>query len=108
MDLIQYGFSLIVPRPDLRYNQAPHPQLVGDMSRENSKLDRRSTRLSISIPITISGVDADGHAFSESVRTVIVNKQGGKIATTRHLAMGNEVLIENHAWALWRKRVSFG
>jgi hypothetical protein len=73
------------------------------MSRENSKLDRRSTRLSISIPITISGVDADGHAYSESVRTVIINKQGGKIATTRHLTMGNEVLIENHAVGLVAK-----
>ena len=48
-------------------------------------------------------MDADGHAYSESVRTVIINKQGGKIATTRHLTMGNEVLIENHAVGLVAK-----
>jgi len=67
------------------------------MSGEDPKRDRRSTRLSIAIPVTISGVDSDGNAYSESVRTVIINKHGGKIATTRHLNMGAEVLIENRA-----------
>jgi hypothetical protein len=67
------------------------------MSIEDPKRDRRSTRLSIAIPVTISGVDADGNSYSESVRTVIINKHGGRIATTRHLNMGAEVLIENRA-----------
>jgi len=67
------------------------------MGKDNSKQDRRSTRLSISIPVVISGVAAAGNGFSESVRTLIVNKHGGKITTTRHLAMGTEVLIENRA-----------
>ncbi len=58
---------------------------------------RRSTRLSISIPVVISGVDIDGNDFSEGVRTQIVNKHGGKLATTRRLKMGAEVLIENPA-----------
>jgi hypothetical protein len=73
------------------------------MSEENSIRDRRSTRLSLSIPVTISGVDADGHAFSEDVHTVIINKHGGKIATTRRLTMGTEILIENHAVGLAAK-----
>ena len=73
------------------------------MSGESSIRDRRSTRLSISIPVTISGADADGHAYSENVRTVIINKHGGKIATTRHLTMGTEILIENHAMGLAAK-----
>ena len=67
------------------------------MGEDNLKQDRRSTRLSISIPVVISGVDADGNSFSESVRTLIVNKHGAKIATTHHLAMGTEVPIENRA-----------
>ena len=67
------------------------------MSEDNLKRERRSTRLSISIPVVISGGDADGNNFTESVRTLIVNKHGGKIATTRHLAMGTEILIENRA-----------
>ncbi len=62
---------------------------------DSLKDNRRSTRLSISIPIIISGVDADGNPFSESVRTLIVNKHGGKIMTARHLARGTEVVIEN-------------
>jgi hypothetical protein len=65
------------------------------MSGDNVNRDRRSTRLSIAIPIVVSGVDAEGNRFSESVRTLIVNKHGGKIATTHPLAMGTEVLIEN-------------
>jgi len=64
-----------------------------------NKLDRgrRSTRLSISIPIVISGVDALGQEFSESVRTLVVNMHGGKILTNRHLTTGAEILIENRA-----------
>jgi hypothetical protein len=58
---------------------------------------RRSTRLSISIPVVISGVDIDGNDFSEGVRTQVVNKHGGKVATTHRLKMGAEVLIENPA-----------
>jgi hypothetical protein len=54
-------------------------------------------RLSISIPVVISGVDAEGNRFNQNARTVVVNKHGGKIATTHHLALGTEVLIENPA-----------
>ncbi len=67
------------------------------MSGDNVNRNRRSTRLAIAIPLVISGVDAEGNSFCESVHTLIVNKHGGKIATTHHLAMGTEVLIENHA-----------
>jgi len=58
-------------------------------------LYRRSTRVTMSIHIFISGVDTDGNNFSESVHPQVVNQHGGKIATTHHLAMGTEVLIEN-------------
>ena len=65
------------------------------MSEEDPRESRRSTRLSISIPIFISGVDASGKSFRESARTLVVNKHGGKIATTHQLVMGSEILIEN-------------
>jgi hypothetical protein len=67
------------------------------MNDEHLKRNRRSTRLSISIPIAISGVDGDGNDFSEGVRTLVINKHGGKIATVHHLPLGAEVLIENRA-----------
>ena len=73
------------------------------MNQEKSILDRRSTRLSMAIPVNVSGVDAGGQPYSESVRTVVINKHGGKIATTRQLAMGAEVVIENHAVGLVAK-----
>ncbi len=65
------------------------------MSEDNLNQDRRSTRLAMSIPVMLTGVDADGNSFSESVHTLIVNKHGGKVATSRQLAMGTEVSIEN-------------
>jgi hypothetical protein len=67
------------------------------MSEDTLKRNRRSTRLSISIPLVISGVDGSGNDFSEGVRTLVVNKHGAKIATLHHLPLGTEVLIENPA-----------
>jgi hypothetical protein len=59
--------------------------------------------LSISIPVVISGVDVDGNRFREKVHTLVVNKHGGRIATTHHLATGAEVLIENPALGVTAK-----
>jgi hypothetical protein len=67
------------------------------MSEEDSGRSRRSTRLPISIPVVVSGVDADGMNFRESAHTLVVNKHGGKIALIHRLLVGSEVLIENHA-----------
>ena len=67
------------------------------MRNDALKPDRRSTRLSISLPVTISGVDAEGSKFSETVRTQIVNKHGAKISTPRHIAKGTEVMVESPA-----------
>jgi len=67
------------------------------MSESGSKATRRSTRLSVSIPIVISGKDAAGNDFTEHTRTRDVNKHGAKIMTARQLAMGTEVSIENRA-----------
>ena len=71
--------------------------MVYKVNADNLRSPRRSTRLTISIPIFISGLDADGSSFSESVRTLVVNKHGAMIATTHRLALSTEVLIENPA-----------
>ena len=73
------------------------------MNDDNSKPNRRSTRLTISIPIIISGVDADGNSFYETVRTQVVNKHGGRIATAHRLTMGTQVLIENRTMGVVAK-----
>lgn len=73
------------------------------MNEDKVRPNRRSTRLTISIPIIISGVDAQGNDFRESVHTQVVNKHGGKIETTHQLAVGAEVLIENRAMGVVAK-----
>jgi len=66
---------------------------------------RRSTRLSIAIPIFISGTNTLGKAFREKAHTLVVNKHGAKIATAQRLAAGAEVLIENPAMGFTAKAV---
>jgi len=73
------------------------------MSEDTLRPDRRSTRLSISLPVFISGMDTEGNKFNETVRTVIVNKHGAKISTAHHIAKGSEVLVENPALAVAAK-----
>ena len=71
--------------------------MVNPMKPVTLKSQRQSARLSISIPLILSGVDAAGNSFRESVRTLIVNQHGGKITTSRHLKLGSEVTVENRA-----------
>jgi hypothetical protein len=73
------------------------------MAKVNLRSFRRTSRLSISIPVVVSGVDADGNGFSESVRTQVINHHGGEIAMARHLAIGTEVLVKNPARGLAAK-----
>ncbi|MGE5326898.1 MAG: hypothetical protein ACM3NO_07650 [Deltaproteobacteria bacterium] len=56
---------------------------------------RRSTRLSVAVPITISGKDSAGNEFRENTFTLNVNKHGAEIATNRLLAANSEITVEN-------------
>lgn len=56
---------------------------------------RRSTRLAIAIPITVSGTDSAGESFRESTRTAVINKHGAKLLTLHQLSLGAEISIEN-------------
>lgn len=58
---------------------------------------RRSTRLSIALPVTLTGTDKSGQEFAENTRTIIVNKHGAKVSTCHQLVKGTEVSIENRA-----------
>ena len=59
------------------------------------QIHRRSTRLTISIPVTIRGKDADGKTFMEKSHSVSVSKHGGTIETASPLKAGMAVSIEN-------------
>jgi hypothetical protein len=68
-----------------KHDHAEVPVLVG----------RRSTRLSVALPITVVGTDAAGQEFREKTFTLNVNKHGAEIATSRALAANTEITIEN-------------
>ena len=56
---------------------------------------RRSTRLSVAVPIAVSGTDAEGSTFKEHTFTLNVNKHGAEIATSHLLIPDAEISIEN-------------
>lgn len=55
---------------------------------------RRSRRIQVRIPITLSGALADGKPFSEETFVVTVSKFGGKIKTAQPLKAGFRVKIQ--------------
>jgi len=65
------------------------------MAKPSPADGRRSSRISLSLPIVIHGKDAQQNAFREDTHTLIVNKHGTKFVTSHRLAVGAEILIEN-------------
>ncbi len=58
---------------------------------------RRSSRLPVAIPITISGKEEDGTPYKVRAFTLSVNKHGAEIATSRKLKPDEEIAVENSA-----------
>jgi Mg2+ and Co2+ transporter CorA len=56
---------------------------------------RAMAALAITIPITLSGKDANGVEFTERTRTIVIDKRGGKIATKCDLTPGSEMTLHN-------------
>src|SRR5271157_3989 len=56
---------------------------------------RRSSRLSLALPIVIHGKDAYQKAFRESTHTLIINRHGAKFLTSQQLVVGADILVEN-------------
>ena len=55
---------------------------------------RESTRVAVEIPITISGIDEDGHVFREATHTLDVSRRGAKISSSNLLAVGTYLWIK--------------
>ncbi|HLY60665.1 MAG TPA: hypothetical protein VKV95_07845 [Terriglobia bacterium] len=55
---------------------------------------RRSRRVQVRIPITLTGTLADGKTFNEETFVVTVSKFGGKIKTAQPLTAGSRVKIQ--------------
>src|SRR5690242_5147860 len=56
--------------------------------------ERRSRRVQVRIPITLSGALPDGKPFSEETFVITVSKFGGKIKTSQPLRAGARVKIQ--------------
>jgi hypothetical protein len=70
-------------------------QSTPDESDVPGVVGRRSSRLSIIVPVTVRGTDAAGQSFKENTWTISVNKHGGRIATFHRLAVDDQIVIEN-------------
>jgi hypothetical protein len=57
---------------------------------------RRTDRVSITLPVSVSGLDATGKAFSEDAFTVTVSQYGAAIALKTALAPNQKILIRRH------------
>lgn len=62
---------------------------------------RGSERILFAVPITISGRDASGCEFMELSHTKVISRHGALIATSRKLAPGSRIRIENRSLSRW-------
>lgn len=58
-----------------------------------ARKQRRSERISLSLPIRVSGQDTNGQQFLEDNRTILVSRHGASVALEAELATGQEVNI---------------
>jgi hypothetical protein len=57
---------------------------------------RRSDRVLITLPVSVSGTDGTGTSFSEDATTVTVSQNGGAIAVKAALVPGQEIVIRRN------------
>ena len=55
---------------------------------------RRSARVQVRIPVTISGTLADGNSFTEETYVLSVSKFGAKLKTQHELEPGTEIRVK--------------
>jgi PilZ domain len=57
---------------------------------------RRSDRVLIALPVSVSGIDAEGKPFTEETATVTVSQHGAAIAFRTPLVPGQEITVRRH------------
>jgi hypothetical protein len=58
---------------------------------------RRSMRVLLSVPIVVSGKNAEDQAFTEEARTLVVNAHGALIALTARVVPSQLITVANKA-----------
>jgi PilZ domain len=61
----------------------------------HSRIHRRSERVLIQIPIEVGGKDANGRAFRETSRTIVINHNGARISLRAELRPESRITITN-------------
>jgi len=59
----------------------------------NERAERRSTRLSLEIPVTVTSLDP-AHPFQETCHTVVVNGHGCGVVARQSLESGTPITVE--------------
>lgn len=91
------------PPPAEKAGAPPSKHSGPGRSKPEDQSLRRSKRVSLAVPISLSGMDSSGHEFHESTRTVVVNKHGTRVTTSHDLVMGSVVTIENRSLGISAK-----
>lgn len=55
--------------------------------------NRRSDRISISLPVEASGIDAENHPFIDTATTVVLNRHGARLSLKRELQPGQSITL---------------
>jgi PilZ domain len=58
---------------------------------------RRSMRVLLSVPIHVAGTSADGDAFDEDARTLVVNAHGALISVSTPVSSGQRITVSDRA-----------
>jgi PilZ domain len=58
------------------------------------RIANRSRRFELMLPVTVTGVDVSGRAFSEATRTLNVSGGGLAFETRRRLEIGSRLLLD--------------
>jgi PilZ domain len=58
---------------------------------------RRSMRVLLSVPITVTGKNARGETFTEETRTLVVNAHGALISLAATMMGGQRISVSNKA-----------
>ncbi|MGH9430519.1 MAG: hypothetical protein ACRD3T_03160 [Terriglobia bacterium] len=74
----------------------PSGSIAARQSAPPGSEKRRTTRLSIAVPVTVSGKDAVGEAFQEETNTLNIDRHGALLALHHQVSAGSELTIENH------------
>ena len=70
---------------------APHSSTVGN----SSKARRRTRRIALTVPLEVSGHDADKSSFTLTTTATSLNRNGASLHLNRDLSVGSVVVVKN-------------